>query len=375
MKYSMLDYIHRQPEILQKGLTNKERFTAPFLALFEQYPIKRIYLLGSGTSFHVSSLGAMWFNKYLNVEASAAFPMVFVQNENINKQNVYQPNEILAIGVSQSGTSASTLRAMHKAKASGCITVAFTQDSDSEMASLCDHTLLMPVEKEMVPPETQGYTGALLALHLMTITLADKLGLIADYEQRITELGEMTQTNLPRAIQISEAWISNNRYALSKMMKISITGSNLNYITALEGALKVGETMKRVAHGYETEEFAHLTDLSFDDDDYLFAIIHDGFNPDRCTEIKNLSHQITARVFVISNREAHSKQDCSFDFKIPDDLAPFYYVVPFQLIGAIIAENLGVDTGKMPYDHIKGIAHTEEYFLYDLKNKSLGKGR
>ena len=84
MKYSMLDYIQRQPEILTKAYNEKELFLNTFDEIFANNPIKRIYFVGSGTSFHVSSLGAIWFNKYLNVEASAHFPTIFVE-EKINK--------------------------------------------------------------------------------------------------------------------------------------------------------------------------------------------------------------------------------------------------------------------------------------------------
>lgn len=364
MPYSMLDYIKRQPEIMKKGFLNRNEYLDVFKTIFKSHDIKRVYFLGSGTSYHVSSLGSMWFNKYLNVEASASFPIVFVENENINKTKILKNDQILAIGVSQSGTSSSTIKAIEKAKEAGCITAAFTQDSTSQITKICDYTIVMPVEKEMVPPETQGYTGALLALYLGAITLANETGMISDYTDKINAVSLMVNESMQKAVEISENWIHTNRYILSKAHKISIIGSNLNYITALEGALKVGETMKRVAHGYESEEFAHLVDLSFEEEDYLFAIVHDNFAYERSLEICNLANQITKRVFVISNKVKSSKQDCYFDFKVEEDLSVFYYIIPFQMIGAIIAEYLGVDTSKFPYDDIKSIAHTSEYFLY-----------
>lgn len=367
MEYSMLTYIRRQPEIMKEAIKNKDSFISPMLTLFSKYDIKRVYFLGSGTSFHVSSLGAMWFNKYLNVEASSSFPVVFSENERINKNGMYNPKQILVIGISQSGTSTSTINGIKKAKNAGCVTACYTQDVNSEIATLCDYTIPMPCEKEMVPPETQGYTAAILGLYMMTLSIANEANLIIDYTSKMMAITDMVDTNLPRAIEISEKWIDTNRYVLSKAHKISVIGANLNYITALEGALKVGETMKRVAHAYESEEFAHLVDLSFEEEDYLFAIVHDNFNYDRSMQICELTKKITNKVFIISNKANTGNKDCYFDFKVEDDLSVFYYVVPFQLIGAIIAEYLGVDTSRYPYADIESIAHNSDYFLYDLK--------
>ena len=188
--------------------------------------------------------------------------------------------------------------------------------------------------------------------------------LIRYYENKLAAILDMVHLHMPRAINITKMWIDRNRYILSKAHKISICGSNLNYITALEGALKAGETMKRVVHGYESEEFCHLFDLSFEEEDYLFAILHDTHNYKRNTDIINLVKQITNRVFVITNTETGNPKDCYYDFYISDDLSPFYYVIPFQMIGAIISEYLGVDTSKYPYDDLESIAHSENCILY-----------
>lgn len=363
MKYSMLDYIQRQPEILTKAYNEKELFLNTFDEIFTNNPIKRIYFVGSGTSFHVSSLGAIWFNKYLNVEASAHFPTIFVE-EKINKTKLYKNNEILVLATSQSGNSTSTIKAIQYAKQLGFITACLCEDVHSDIAPFCNYMIKMPVEKEMVPPETQGYTGAILAMYMAAIYLANKDGLISDYENKLAAILDMVHLHMPRAINITKMWIDRNRYILSKAHKISICGSNLNYITALEGALKAGETMKRVVHGYESEEFCHLFDLSFEEEDYLFAILHDTHNYKRNTDIINLVKQITNRVFVITNTETGNPKDCYYDFYISDDLSPFYYVIPFQMIGAIISEYLGVDTSKYPYDDLESIAHSENCILY-----------
>lgn len=362
----MLNYIERQPEILKKAFDNRNLFVNVLLEIFGKYNIKRIYLMGSGTSYHVSKLAAMWFNKFLNVEASASYPVVFTDTEEINKHGAYEANEILVVGISQSGTSTSTINGIHKAKEKGCLTLCYSQDIHSELAQLCDYTMIIPCEKEMVPPETQGYTAAILALYLGVIAVANTYGLINDYARRLQAVVDMLDFYLAKAIRVAKQWIKENHYLLAKANKMYVVGANLNYVTAMEGALKMGETMRRVVQTYETEEFAHVVDLACVEEDYLFAIVHSEFSCERSLQICDVMKKISNKVFVISDVVNNSKQDCYFDFDVDEDLSVFYYVVPFQLIGAIIAEHLGVDTSRYPYENIHSIAHNEDYHLYDL---------
>lgn len=366
MTYTMLNYIERQPEILKKAVDNRDDYLSVILELFGKYKIKRMYFLGSGTSYHVSKLAAMWFGKYLNVEASASYPVVFTDTEEINKNGVYKPSEILVVGISQSGTSTSTINGIHKAIEKGCITLCFSQDKNSELATLCDYTMIIPCEKEMVPPETQGYTAAILAMYLCAITVAKAQGLLVNYDSKFLAVENMVNELLAKAICRGKKWIEDNHDELMEANKVYVTGANINYVTAMEGALKMGETMRKVVQTYESEEFAHVVDLACVKEDYLFAIVHSAFNKDRCLQISDVMKKISSHVFIISDVTNTSKQDCFFDFEIDEDLSVFYFVVPFQLIGAIIAEDLGIDTSRYPYDDIHSIAHNDDYHLYDL---------
>lgn len=362
----MLNYIERQPEILKKAFNKHDDFISVAIEIFAKNNIKRVYFMGSGTSYHVSKLASMWFNKYLNVESSASYPVVFTDTEDINKHQAYLPKEILVVGISQSGTSTSTINGIHKAKEKGCLTLCYSQDIHSELAQLCDYTMLIPCEKEMVPPETQGYTAAILAMYMSVLAIADAKGLISNYQDKLHNIEEMLDSLLSKAIECSKQWVKENHYLLAKANKIYVTGNNLNYVTAMEGALKMGETMRKVVQTYETEEFAHVVDLACVEEDYLFAIVHSEFSCERSLQICDVMKKISNKVFVISDVVNNSKQDCYFDFDVDEDLSVFYYVVPFQLIGAIIAEHLGVDTSRYPYENIHSIAHNDDYHLYDL---------
>lgn len=172
MNPSMTDYILRQPEILKTAFERRSETIEPLKQLFETHPIKRVYFFGSGTSHHAARLAAMYFSRYAKVEASAHEPLLFIDCEAINPSGIYREGEILAVGISQSGTSTSTIEALEKARRGGCITMCFSQEKDSHAAKAADYFLPMISEKELVPPETQGYTAAILSLYLLAIHLS-----------------------------------------------------------------------------------------------------------------------------------------------------------------------------------------------------------
>ena len=100
-----------------------------------------------------------YFNKYLNVEASAHYPAVFMNNIKINTRHVYQPNEILAVDVFHSDMSLSTVAALEFPKSYAHITLSCSQNNESHLAEICDLAIRAQGEKELAPPEIQDYTA------------------------------------------------------------------------------------------------------------------------------------------------------------------------------------------------------------------------
>ncbi len=141
-----------------------------------------------------------YFNKYLNVEASAHYPAVFMNNIKINTRHVYQPNEILAVDVFHSDMSLSTVAALEFPKSYAHITLSCSQNNESHLAEICDLAIRTQCEKELVPPETQGYTAAVFGAYLWAITIAKDQHLIDDYDKKISNMMELLHNQLPQVI-------------------------------------------------------------------------------------------------------------------------------------------------------------------------------
>ena len=149
---------------------------------------------------------------------------------------------------------------------------------------------------------------------------------------------------MPKVVAESEAFVRAHLHDILRAPKITVTGSGLHWATAMEGALKMRETLRHAVMREETEELSHLADLAFEDDDLLLAIVQ----TDRDRQTVNLVRQITDHVLEIEAGE--------------DDFSLITAVISFQLAGAIGAAGLGNDTSKYPYE-IENISHGEGFLF------------
>lgn len=330
---TMYDYIIRQPEILQSVLDRKESWIGVFGSLLENRPIQRVVYTGSGTSQHVSQAAAMLTEKYLPLDARACLPALLAGGK------IRKPQETLVVGISQSGNSISTLQALDHAKKQGCATLTFSLEADSPLVNLCDAWMPLVCQRELVPPETQGYTAAILE---WILAIRHAAGFSTDVTDEIAAL--------PDVIRQAEGFVQEHLPELLQAPKITVTGSGLHWVTAMEGALKMRECLRKAVMREETEELSHLADLAFNQDDLLVAVMQ----TDRDAQTVELVLQITDHVLVL---EAGGQ-----------DLDLIRMVIPFQLAAALGACRLGIDTSRYPYD-IENISHSEKFLFRESSRK------
>ena len=159
---SMIGYIQDQGRALKATFENRAVYCNPFCQIFQERDIRKIYLLGSGTSYNAATAIKQYLEMYLPVEAEVMIPTVFTNHAKINRNCIYNQDEILVVGISQSGTSVSTIEAMKKAKQEGYYTVAITEATESLITKEVDRVVKLTCGKEEIPVETRGYSVTLL---------------------------------------------------------------------------------------------------------------------------------------------------------------------------------------------------------------------
>ena len=361
MGKEIMDYIYSQKDVLPKMVHDRDQFCEVFTHVLKEVKPKRVILVGSGTSYNASIAIKEYFAKYLGIDALVLFPMYFCDYY-LNPDHLVK-SEVLVIGISQSGTSVSTIRAIRQARNEGYATLVLTENLKSIITAETKYSVRLVSGVEEIPIETLGFTGTVLTGYLWALEGARVLNRLTDeeFDRNIEHLLEIL-SHYNSFLAISEDWFERNKEALLEMKKSHIVGNGTNYSTAVEGALKVYETTRRITSAYEMEEIMHGPHLAFESDLYLFNIISKDVERERGDKylkwfrINNVSEYIFT---FFDSRQIASKNDLSFGVEIPAELGPLVFVVPFQIISGKLSALLGYPTNKMRADRVSN-AHIRE---------------
>lgn len=352
-KLSMIGHIIDTPRVLKKAYDIREEYMTDFVNAFVNHDFKKVYFLGSGTSNNVSMVIRNIFVDILHIEGVAIAPTLFTYHENLNPANVFKKKEICVIGFTQHGDSISTCQALERAHREGYFTIAVTEQLNSIAEKFSDAYCHLVCEEEEIGPETRGYTETILQFYILAIEIAKKKGIInqLQYDSLNKDALDVAD-NLHVIVEQSIQWYKDNKEEFLNMTKSSIAGYGYNYPTALKARLKFFETYTRPCTGYEFEEQMHGPFRAYNADNYMFVIVSEGeAEKERArAAIPYYKDAFTEHVFVVTAEDdfSLSSKDLKLSFKSSDILSPIIYIIPFQVLSALICEDVGIDTKVSP---------------------------
>ena len=136
------------------------------------------------------------------------------------------------VAISQSGESTDTNLVLEKAKAAGAFTIGITNESESTLAHLAQHTLLVRAGKEKSVAATKTFTGQMTCMYLLATAFGAALK-----KSDIERLPEWSASALALESEIRDR---AERYCF--MQHAVCVGRGLNYANSFEFALKLMET-------------------------------------------------------------------------------------------------------------------------------------
>ena len=352
-KLSMIGHVKDIPRVLTKAYETRTEYMKDFVDAFVNHNFKKVYFLGSGTSHHVSLVIRNIFVELLGVEGVACEPTLFTHHEKINPSGVFKKEEICVIGFSQHGDSISTCMAVKKAREEGYYTIGVTEQTHSVLEEFSDTWCHLVCEEEEIGPETRGYTETIFQFYIQAIEIAVRKGLMDENTyKKLDGDAKNLAADMETVVEESIEWYYRNKEEFLQMTKSSIAGYGFNFPTALEGRLKFFETYSRPCTGYEMEEQMHGPMRAYDKDNYIFLIASEG--KEELSRLKELvpyyKDAFTEHVFVITAEDGLdiTHRDLRYSVWTTDILSPILYVTPFQVLSALICEDVGIDTKVSP---------------------------
>jgi glucosamine--fructose-6-phosphate aminotransferase (isomerizing) len=215
--------------------------------------IRRIYLVGCGTSLYAGHVGKYVLERltHVPVEVRQAFSLVEFPEPTL------LTTDVLVVGISTTGSSTATCNALDLARRSGALTLAFTAAADSEITRIAE-TSILTGGRVSVAVQTETYLQSLICLYLLGVHLAEHLRQLSGDDRRywldqIEHSEVITRTFLDQ--QQSSITDLVAQHVSAEMLVILGTGPN--YGTAGEASLKVIEMAKMASIFQEMEEFFH----------------------------------------------------------------------------------------------------------------------
>jgi len=238
--------IRAQPDALaamigSATLRDRIRVTAEGL-----HRARRIWVVGTGTSFHAAELGASML-QLAGRQAQAVPSMQFV-----DFAPIIGPQDAVIV-ITHTAETAYALSTRAQTFAAGLSLVMITKRGSGFPEAI------ETVDKESAETYTTSYTTALLALAM----LARELG--AD-DLTDDEIGEV-----PGAVAAALADPSIDGIVVPERLLV-LVGAGPAAVTAREGALKIREAARFLAEGYDAEYLLHGSAVPLDGRDRLVAL-------------------------------------------------------------------------------------------------------
>ncbi|HLK64424.1 MAG TPA: SIS domain-containing protein [Bryobacteraceae bacterium] len=338
----MLEETRQQPSALARTLREGLGTLRDLQRRFANRRPRLVVLAARGTSDNAAQFGRYLIEITTRIPVSLAAPSVLTLY-----QCPLDLSDVLVVGISQSGESTDTNAVLEDARIRGAVTVGITNEPQSTMSHLAEHTLLARAGHELSVAATKTYTCQLLALYLLASALGgpvdlDVLERLPDWVERVLELEE-------RVGEIAE------RYTF--MSRGLAVGRGLNYANALELGLKLMETCYVVAERFSAADLMHgpiaLVERAFP----VFVFAPPGVTWRSTKVLLDRLEELKAEILVISDET--NSQASSLAVRLiqlpalpvaaggPEDLyTPIPYIVPAQLFAAQLADMKGLSPDR-----------------------------
>ncbi|MFJ6566014.1 glutamine--fructose-6-phosphate transaminase (isomerizing) [Streptomyces sp. NPDC091292] len=338
--------IHEQPEAVDRVLRGRidDRFSTVHLGGLnldarEARAVRRVKILGCGTSYHAGLIGAQLIEELARIPADAEPASEF------RYRNPVVDPDTLYVAVSQSGETYDVLAAVQELKRKGGRVFGVVNVVGSAIAREADAGVYVHAGPEVCVVSTKCFTNttvafALLALHLGRIrdlSVADGKRIIEGLRRLPAQITEVLE---------QEADIKKLAELYADARSMMFIGRVRGYPVAREASLKLKEVSYIHAEAYPASELKHGPLALIEPALPTVAIVPDD---DLLEKNRAALEEIKARsgpILAVAHQEQEKADHTIVVPKNEDELDPILMGIPLQLLAYHTALALGRDIDK-----------------------------
>lgn len=296
--------------------------------------IKRLYIIGSGTSYNAALIAKYLLSKFCDkiVEAIVAEEFEIFQNMNRNSA---------LIAISQSGETADVINAVNMAVNANIHAYAILNIPTSVLAMKCNNIAKTNCGLEIGVAATKSFTSQIASIYILIGKMIHVKFIDLHYV-----------SNLISTILKNELEIQNISKSLKNIINIYVLGKGIHYPIASECALKLKELSRIHAESMFGGELKHGAFTLIDNNTHVIVI-----NPqdDTYDDMVISIHEIKSRGAKIIGVSNTYNKLYDYWIKIPNVrdkiIFPLIEIIPLQLLSYYLAIEKNLDP-----DHPKNLA-------------------
>ena len=302
--------------------------------------VKRIQITACGTSLHAGRVAANWFS------AIAGLPTQIDYASEYRYKNPYIDKNTLLVTISQSGETADTLAALRYAKDQKYLaSLAICNVPTSSLARESDFLLLTNAGPEIGVASTKAFTTQLIALMLLTLSLAKASGTNPKLRSRVIQALRQMPDIVEKSLELKDD-IVDIASEIAQQDNALFLGRGMFYPIAKEGALKLKEISYIHAEAYPAGELKHGPLALIDERMPVVAIAPEHELAEKL--VSNLE-EVKARggaLYVFGNAKEKLSLERGKYISMPECdflLTPILYTIPLQILSYEVALIRGTD--------------------------------
>lgn len=350
-KHFMLKEINEQPKIIDGLIGRRIRKDSSDIIFEEQNipeeklkNIKNISIVACGTAYHAGMVG-----KYI-LESICAIPTSVDVSSEFRYRRLLIDRDTLVIAISQSGETADTLAGVRQARKQGVAVLSICNVLGSTLTRESDGVIYTHAGPEIGVASTKAYTAQLIALYLFAFYLA-KIRNILPQEEIRKYLNELRRIpKLQEEILKGQDTIGSLAHRHSHFGSFLFLGRNINYPSALEGALKLKEISYIPAEGYAAGEMKHGPIALIDEYRAVVCIAVESKIYEKMSSNIQEIHSRKGKIIAIAsegnNKIKELTKEVIYVPLVDEFFSPLICALPLQLLAYHIAVKRGCDVDQ-----------------------------
>ncbi|MGE5620623.1 MAG: SIS domain-containing protein [Sphingomonadaceae bacterium] len=327
--------IAAQPEVLRRLFQSERESVEEIAAWIREFDPCFAFVVARGSSDNAALYGKYLFGAVNRLPVALAAPSLFTL--------FHTPPDLsraLVIAISQSGQSPDLLEVAQNARAQGAVAVAVTNDPASPLAGMCQWVIPVHAGEERSVAATKSYTAQLMALAMLSASLAQRPDLMEDLK-RLPEQVKLALQSEAEARAAAELIGAANRCV--------VIGRGFDLATAQEIALKLKELAAVAAEAYSAADFMHGPLAMVEPGFPALMVAPGGVTFEEMSGLARRLSELGVEVAAISDRrELLDSVAVPIPLRgsVKEWLHPFVTVVPGQLLALHLTLAKGLDPDR-----------------------------